>query len=429
MKGAFFRYYVRFCVVNFGLLFMIILFEAYINNSIFDTYTLGGVIWNYKQIFIDKLLLNSPRIYIYFYIAIFINLYLLYWLIRYFKYLGLPYSLNLYNDIRQLEGFNKKTKISHDKFIKKVKHDRELINKFSLIFKNPISINIDKYRTNSNFISQFLNWSGEVEVEEFGTKGIELVFFDLPKKYEASKLDLKKEYINFGISNEGHHFITLENLTSLICVGESGSGKSNFMHYVLQSLLLSTKIEELHLIDLKGTELYRYKKFKNISFIDEIESVKETLQKLKQIMNQRFQMMKQSNDQIYNGKYTFVIIDEIGTIGTCPDKKLRDEVFNLMIELAQKGRASKILLFVFAQKIDSTNIPSNVLTNLQTKVLMKTDSDFNINNTIGKKEDIQKITRLDPSDFPRGRAIIKNGVTSDKTLIQVPFVKFKNKDD
>ena len=53
---------------------------------------------------------------------------------------------------------------------------------------------------------------------------------------------------------------------------------------------------------------------------------------------------------------------------------------------------------------------------------MKTDSDFNINNTIGLKEDIERITRFKVADFPKGRAIIKDGLTSDKTMIQVPYL-------
>lgn len=77
---------------------------------------------------------------------------------------------------------------------------------------------------------------------------------------------------------------------------------------------------------------------------------------------------------------------------------------------------------LYDQKIDSSNIPSNVLANIQTKILMKTDSDFNINNTIGLKEDISDITRVKVADFTKGRAVIKNGITSEKTLIQVPFL-------
>lgn len=96
-----------------------------------------------------------------------------------------------------------------------------------------------------------------------------------------------------------------------------------------------------------------------------------------------------------------------------------------MIELFQKGRAAKILLLLFAQKIDSTNIPTNVLTNIQSKVLMKTDSDFNVNNTIGTQEDIQLITKTKVADFNKGRGIVKDGITSEKHLIQVPYLAEK----
>lgn len=93
-----------------------------------------------------------------------------------------------------------------------------------------------------------------------------------------------------------------------------------------------------------------------------------------------------------------------------------------MIELFQKGRACKIIFMLFAQKVDSTNIPSNVLTNIQSRILMKTDNEFNTNSTIGTKEKIEEITITEVANFNRGRAIIKDGLTSKKDLIQVPYI-------
>lgn len=142
-------------------------------------------------------------------------------------------------------------------------------------------------------------------------------------------------------------------------------------------------------------------------------------------MNERFQHMKEHNELVYSGKPIYVIFDEVGTIGTHHNKKLKDSIFANMIELFQKGRAAKIILLLFAQKIDSTNIPTNVLTNIQSKVLMKTDSDFNVNNTIGTQEDIQLITKTKVADFNKGRGIVKDGITSEKHLIQVPYLSEK----
>jgi len=233
-----------------------------------------------------------------------------------------------------------------------------------------------------------------------------------------------KNQIHFGVGYGGEYIVPLNELTSTLVVGESGSGKSNVLHNILKCFIISKNmIEYVELIDLKGTELFIYQGIEYMHFIDEVVQVRDRLLTARDKMKERFQVMKSNGEQLYSGKYNFIVIDEIGTIGTHPDKKLRDEIFSLMIEIAQKGRAARILLFIFAQKIDSTNIPSNVLANIQTRVLMKTDSDFNINNTIGKKEDLENITVLNPDSFPRGRAIIKNGSTSEKVLVQFPLIE------
>lgn len=139
-------------------------------------------------------------------------------------------------------------------------------------------------------------------------------------------------------------------------------------------------------------------------------------------MYNRYKEMKETGDKKFKGLPIYVVIDEVGTIGTYYDKKIKDNIFNDMIELFQKGRACKIIFFIFAQKCESSNIPTNVLTNIQTRVLMKIDSDFNSNSMIGTKETIEEITLQEVTNFNRGRAIIKDGESSKKSLIQVPYI-------
>jgi len=359
------------------------------------------------------------------YLAVFsaINSYLFYWLYKNHRYLNLPYALGLYNQARQFEGHEKRTKIHFDHFIKRKSYSKD---SFSLYFKNWVSIEPKEYNNKIEAIAQYLEWDGDVKIYRHKSKKVELYFYKLPNVYHSSPLHYKPSIINFGKSINGEYVIPFDELSHTVVVGESGSGKSNFTHHLLSSFITSKdEIETIELIDLKGTELFIYNDIKYMNFVDEVQKVRDTLLSVKEKMQSRFQEMRENSHQLYDGKYHFVVIDEVGTIGTYPDKKLRDEIFNLMIELAQKGRAAKILLFIFAQKIDSTNIPSNVLANLQTRVLMKTDSDFNINNTIGKKEDLENITILNPDSFPRGRAIIKNGYTSEKILVQFPLIELK----
>jgi S-DNA-T family DNA segregation ATPase FtsK/SpoIIIE len=232
----------------------------------------------------------------------------------------------------------------------------------------------------------------------------------------------------YGTSKDGDYYKSLENQTSMITVAESGSGKSNLLNLLLYSIFYNYEdgaenqsIDFTYLIDLKGNELSLFR-YKDTEFIDNIENVAITFSKLKDEMYRRYKSMRENGDKLYKGKPIYVVIDEVGTIGTYHDKKLRDSIFNDMIELFQKGRACKIIFLIFAQKCDSTNIPSNVLTNIQTRILMKTDSDFNTNSTIGTKEQIEEITHLEVKNFNKGRAIIKDGLSSDIALLQVPYI-------
>lgn len=394
--------------------------NPFVFNSISEFNT-SNVIGNDINVLINSFVASFSDVYVlYLFIAglIILNISVIINILTYYKEVSMPYSLGFLNPIREFEWQNKNIKVSHDRFVK--------IKNNSIFYKNSIAIDLQKYENSKNKIVQYLNLPNnhEVEIVPWGRKGVEIKFFSLPmdSSIEAESYQLNK--INYGLDADGIYFIDILKQTHLLCVGESGSGKSNFMHHLLKSVFVNIKsIENLTLVDLKGTELYRYRYLKHVDFIDDIEGVLETLKSLKSEMNSRFEEMKEKNEVLYRGEFRFVFIDEIGTIGTHPNKKLRDEIFALMIELFQKGRAAKILFFIFAQKIDSTNIPSNVLANIQTKVLMKTDSDFNINNTIGTKESIEKITHLDVDSFPRGRAIVKNGDNSEKVLVQIPFVQ------
>lgn len=422
MLGAFYRYFIKFIFVNLMFVFSVIGFEYYLNSESLSHYSGLKKIFHLKDL-MGNYIFNSIFFDLYLYLFFAINLYLLIWLIKNYRYLNLSYALNIFKDVKQIEGMQKKYKASHDVFKKKIK----TTNGYKLYYKNWVSISLDAYNDKKKEIIQYLGVNGEIDVKPWGKKGVELIFYSLPKVLQASLLDYRKGFINYGFGRNGNYYVPFENLIHTICVGESGSGKSNNMHHLLQSIMLNDEIiEKVELIDLKGTELYRYKDVEYMNFIDDINLIKEKLLYLKEVMNSRFQMMKEKNLQLYNGKFHFVFIDEIGTIGTYPNKKLKDEIFDLMIELFQKGRAARIIFFIFAQKIDSTNIPSNVLANIPTKILMKTDSDFNINNTIGTKELLEKITLVDPDSFNKGRAILKDGYTSEKILLQIPFIRFKD---
>lgn len=367
---------------------------------------------------IDSLQLNITQISL---ILILTSCLVLYYYISFWKYVVMPYSLKL---ISQPKAESKEISVFLDKF---VWYDRK---KNILYYRNTNAIDVKQYKDKQKEIIHYLglhNKSVELDIKPFRRKWVKIHLYKLPEKFNFHHGKLKEGYIYYGISKDGDYYKKLDDLTSTITVAESGAGKSNLLNLLLYSIFWNYKkgrdslIDFTVLIDLKGNELSLYN-FRNTRFIDNIEGVATVFKELKEIMYNRYKVMQKTGDKKFKGLPILVVIDEVGTIGTHFDKKLRDTIFNDMIELFQKGRACKIIFMLFAQKIDSTNIPSNVLTNIQSRILMKTDSEFNTNSTIGTKEKIEEITLKEVANFNKGRAIIKDGLTSKKDLIQVPYI-------
>ena len=386
-------------------LFKIILLLVLIVGSIsaYNSTTFENTFNSYdKYIVLTFLIVLSQRIYFY---------------IRYWRYIILPYSMSLYN---RATNEQKESNVYLDKF---KRYDRR---SKTIYFKNRLAIDKDLYLKNKAKIIHFLGFDKddtiEIEISVFNTKEIDIRVYKLPNSFNWHLGCLLDGYIYLGHSKDGSIFIPMQNLTSSITCGESGSGKSNYLNMIIFSLLHNFNyIDKLYFIDLKGVELSRYN-LPNCDFVDNLDDVDTTLSNVKDIMNDRFKEMKEKGDLLYEGRYIICLIDEIGTISTSNNKKKKESIFNSIIEISQKGRASRVLLMIFSQKIDSTNIPTNVLTNLQISCLFRTSSQYNINNAIGLQEEIDEITRSRVQDFKKGRLIYKDGLTSQKILLQSPFL-------
>ncbi|MFX4233202.1 FtsK/SpoIIIE domain-containing protein [Aliarcobacter butzleri] len=348
---------------------------------------------------------------------IYINFYAFFKAIVFRKEISMPYALNLFQSLKSYWWQKESTKNSHDKF--------EKLTRDSIYYKNSVFIDIQKYEEQKEEILQFLELSKEYEIDviRYGRKGVQLQLFNLPQSIPFDISFLEKDKIFFGISKHGKHSIDLFNLTHLGIVGMSGSGKSNLLNTILLSVLFNIeKFESIYLVDLKGVELARYQKLNKVTFVDNALNTLEVLKKLKEIMNTRYQKMIEMELLKYKKEYILVVIDEVGTLSI--DKKIKEEINLLLIELVQKSRACGVFFHIYGQKFDSTQLSSNILSNLQGSITLKTDSDYNVNVTLGKKELVQKITKIDIDSFNHGRCIFKDGTNSDKTLIQVPFIEY-----
>ncbi len=413
--------YITVYILIISLIFLDYVSLETIEAKTLSDFVLSNSISSNIEIFRDSLFIGFENKFIlalFFLGLLYINASVIFILIIHWKEINLTYALNLFQNIKNYWWQKDKQKISHDRFLKS--------NRNNIYYENSISIDISKYEDLTEQIIQYLKLPNdyEINITRYKRKGVQLEFYHLPKFIEFDITYLEKNKIFLGFSKDGKHLINLTNLTHLGIVGESGSGKSNLLNMILLSIIYNIdKFEHLFLIDLKGVELARYEKHPKVSFVDNINNVMETLKKLKEIMYQRYKEMKEKELLKYEEEYILLLIDEVGTLSTA-EKKIKDQINLLLIELFQKGRACNIFIHVYAQKFDSTQLSSNVLSNLQGTITLKTDSDYNVNITLGKKELVEKITKVDIDSFNHGRAIFKDGTNSEKILIQVPFVKY-----
>lgn len=363
-----------------------------------------------------------------------------YFYARYWKYIVMPYSLNFHSIFSHntlIDTRNKRT-LFLDYFVSKQKMKPKSVieqiytkdlKRFTLEYNNLTSINIENYRQSAEKILHYLGLIGkkfEVSIYPQKSKSVLLSFYKLPEFYEIELGILKKDYLLLGIYEKGFYYRSLDTLDHHLIVGESGSGKSNFMHQLNMNFLFNLhRINKMYMIDLKGgVELKSYENIEKMEFVSDIERLDTLLDNVLIDLKQTQELMLKTGVRKLNN-FTLLIFDEIGAVSVYPDKRVRESIFNKLALIAMQGRSSGILLFLFGQKIDNTILPASVVNNIQSRILMKTSSDYNI-NIIDLKDNIrERITATEIQDFNKGRAIIKDGLTSDKYLIQFPFISDK----
>ena len=387
---------------------------------------------------LNKEYIDSLEIFYILLLAVFLHT--IYFYMRYWKYIILPYSLNFHSIFAHntLINIRNRRTLFLDFFRRfkniKVKGAVEQaytknLKRFTLLYQNLTSIDTDNYRKNKEKITHYLGLiekGYEVAIHPIKKKNVLLSFYKLPKFYEIDFSLFKKDKLFLGIFEQGFFYRDFETLDHHLVIGESGSGKSNYLQLLNINFLHNTdKIDKIFHVDLKGgVELQRFESMNKIEFVSDIQRLDSLLDNVVQDMQETQKIMLQRGVRT-NDKFTLIIFDEFGAISSHPDKKLRDSIYQKLSLISMQGRSSKHLLFLFGQKIDTTILPSAIVNNLQSRVLLKTSNDYNI-NIIDLKDNIrERITTTEVQDFPKGRAIYKNGLTSKKTLLQFPYISDK----
>ncbi|MCT7471039.1 FtsK/SpoIIIE domain-containing protein [Aliarcobacter cryaerophilus] len=330
------------------------------------------------------------------------------------------------NSSNNIQSNNKLENVKNmDKFLRYDEKNKEYLFKTNSILQRNLYLNnkeeIEKYLKIEN-----LKIVQDDLIIKISEKSIpKFIKFD-ENNYKENKLFLGKSENNKEIN------LDINGLKHTILIGESGSGKSVFVQSMLLSIFKNLdKYEKIFLVDFKLVEMVRYQNTnEKIEVVSEINDFVELTEKLNSIMFERYKEMKELNLVNYYGESLLVFIDEFRTIeNNNLDKKTKEKMINNLINLLQKSRRRKIFFIFRGQKRDTQNINSSVLSNIMTRIIMKTPSNDNLIKIRGTLEELEEsdLNHREIRNFNRGRMFYKDGDTGEKFLIQCPF--FNVQDD
>lgn len=315
-----------------------------------------------------------------------------------------------------------------------LKIDRTNKTKISNIEKLVDDLGVELNVKNVKFSIDFENGGIVLEIPK---KHRQILYFnDVDIQAPASRN--KGLFVCFGKDlNNKNFMVNLCETPHLLIAGTTGSGKSMLINSIIINLLNTYKrgTLELYLIDPKRVELNIYKNTNQVKQIaDTLESAKDILTSSIEEIEKRYQILENSNCKnidSYNEKhnikipYRLIIIDELADI-ILQDKKNKlkndlqgiDYLENIIVRIAQIGRACGVHLIVATQRPSSDVITGLIKANIPSRVAFSVSSKVDSRIILDEKG-AEKLTG-------KGDLLLKMIGNEELHRIQAPLVTDEN---
>lgn len=321
------------------------------------------------------------------------------------------------NNLQNNNEFNKIKKL--DEFLKyDEKENKYLFKTYSINQK-------DIWEKNKENIEKFLKMESiKIEQEKLIIKISEK---SIPNFLPFNENDYKNNFLFLGQGENGKKIhLDLFGIKHSIIIGESGSGKSVFVQNFLLSVFKNIdEYEKVYLIDFKMVEMLRYTNLnKKINVVSQIQEFVKLIEEIEKIMFERYEEMRDLNLNDYVGQSILIFIDEFRTIqNNNLDKKIKEKMIDIMINLLQKSRAAKIFLIFSGQKRDTKNLDSSIYSNIITKICLRTSNQDNLIKIRGTQEELKllDLSHQQIQKFNRGKLLYRDGDSGENFLLQSPF--------
>lgn len=237
-------------------------------------------------------------------------------------------------------------------------------------FTIPVGLNIDDFRKHKLDICTFLKVpKSNLKIEYKNNLALISITEGVINSNYSDYLFNDKKGVPIGINLDNGDIVywkySSPNECHLLIAGATGSGKSVCLDVIVNNLI-KRKDVELYLQDTKYVDLYKYKD--KVAYYGEgTEGIEEILNKLIDIMNKRYLVIRQSNKRF---KSIFLVIEELATFNPKEDKN----IYKLLGELLSKGRAASIYVILTTQTPYAEILPGLLKSNINTKIGLKVNT-------------------------------------------------------
>jgi len=158
----------------------------------------------------------------------------------------------------------------------------------------------------------------------------------------------------------------------LLVAGTTGSGKSTVLHTILANLFAAKNIK-LYLMDPKNIEFCHYAENinKDLQVYHDYSSCIGIIDRLCQIMEFRYGLIRKDADVLSSLPYIVVIIDEFSDLILQDDDR---KLYSKLCQLVQKCRAAKMHVILSTQRPSVNVINGTIKANFPARISCKTAS-------------------------------------------------------
>ncbi|MDU3548975.1 MAG: FtsK/SpoIIIE domain-containing protein [Clostridium sp.] len=200
-------------------------------------------------------------------------------------------------------------------------------------------------------------------------------------KFEFKPVKAYPNQLYVGKTFDGEdYFIDITKACHILIGGATGTGKSFLLSSILTNLIYnSSNSIEIHLLQIMKGEVGLFEKCKPVKFVGKnLKEVAYDLEKLSRLVDERsrkFTELGVKNLNHYNNHYKskmkriYCITEEVSFFmpqdsDAEEDKELKNKCWSAILTIAKAGRSSGIHLISLTQRSTTTNLPSDVKSQL-----------------------------------------------------------------